>query len=220
MSSVDDGSKFGSCSPKLKSKQGAQQQRQWQWSKRKKEEISLLKRSTRRNEKNVFNFFAFHISLMMMHNACLHAACYSLIKNVFLSPPRALAPLRVHPNHPPNGCFCFVWVELVPCPRGADGEKDKQISKQTAEIQEMKFERKLFCCLLCELWCWRHRFFLSRFMCFCGGKKLSSRPPSDAGESSTLSQLTLRATKEFLIRLIEMLFDLFVLGGFQQVCGY
>lgn len=66
----------------------------------KKEEKSLLKRSTRRNEKNVFNFFAFPISLMMMHNACLHAACYSLIKNVFLSPPRALAPLRVHPQPP------------------------------------------------------------------------------------------------------------------------
>lgn len=61
MSSVDDGSKFGSCSPKLKSEQDTQkqqQQQQWQWS-GKKEEMSLLKRSTRRNEKNVFNFFCF-----------------------------------------------------------------------------------------------------------------------------------------------------------------
>lgn len=124
-----------------------------------------------------------------------------LLSKMFSFHPRGLWPHCVFtPNHPPNGwlvgCFCFVWVELVPCPRGAAGEKDIQISKQTTEIQEMKFERKLFCCLLCELWCWWHRFFPSRFMCFCWGRNFRADHLHSTGESSTLSQLTLPATRK------------------------
>lgn len=119
-----------------------------------------------------------------------------LLSKMFSFHPRGpLAPLRVHPQptHPTDVFVSCGWNLY----RALEGTMVKKINKLRSKQQKFKKWnlRENFSaprCVNCDVEGIASFFLVS---CAFAGKKLSSRLPSDAGESPTLSQLTLWTSK-------------------------